>query len=1013
MNPTGKPSSETSSFAEAGPDRSRFTGRFRFAAFRAILLACVAGVAFAALLRLHYARFRGDIVGMFQKHQTTTVCNMASDMQSEFSEIERGLRVLGTNADLLAAGTDLSKAMAPFIQNHADVLGRVFVVDSSGKTIWQTPASPEPSTPARADPLELQRQDTSLDTDRVRYCFRPERNVLEIIAPIRSVGPAGGAVRCEVDLRAFFFRCQAGVADRPQGPCWMVGRGRSIIAASGTARTSDSNGQDGGRLPNQDSIAELIERECIALGLKGTVQLDVEGDLMFTAFSPFVLGDRRYGLAIAGDLSAISVPMRAHERLIYSLLGALSLLYIAVVYVVYRGDSGRIKNEKEQRSAAESANRAKSKFLAKMSHEIRTPMNGVLGMMELVLEGELTDKQRKCLELSKQSAGSLLTVINDILDISKIEAGKLALASIAFSLRDCLQNTMDVFRHQADDKGVDLTLRIHPDVPDSLTGDPGRLRQILTNLVGNAMKFTERGWIAVDVTVVAKNGRQVELALAVTDTGTGIPEDEQALVFEAFEQTDSPEVRKHTGTGLGLAISTQLVEAMGGKISVESKVDHGSTFRFTVVFGMGDPQVARPHDGAAGGSLAGCRALVVTASDANAAVITRVLGDAGAHCTRIAWGEIAIAEVDTATTEGKPFQVVLLDWDIQDMDGFEVARGIRETPGLPQTSVVMLTSVGLRGDANKCREAGIDAYLAKPFDRAQLLETVTAAIASSSEGDAGKLITRHTLREHQGCFRVLVAEDNYVNREHVMMLLENWGHTVVCVENGRQAVTRHADESFDLILMDMEMPEMDGLAATSAIRTAEKATDLHVPIIAMTANVLEAARQQCQAAGMDGYVSKPMSGQTLQQAIEDVISTGSNPPAGGVDPAGDQGAPSPSPTPTWDADEALRYVGGNPDALRRVATIFLADSPKVMAQICLALEKRDGEKLRKLGHKFKGSLGFMGAGPGRMLAEDIETAGRNADWPRAVRIVAMLDEELAALHSQLEKFIKEKQTCEF
>ncbi|MDP6545010.1 MAG: response regulator [Phycisphaerae bacterium] len=779
------------------------------------------------------------------------------------------------------------------------------------------------------------------------------------------------------------------------------------------APTSPGNEQDGGGLPANDSIAELIERKCIALGLKGTVQIEVEGDLMFTAYSPFVLGDRRYGLAIAGDLSAISVPMRAHERLIYSLLAALTLLYIAVVYVVYRGDSGRIKNEEEQRSAAESANRAKSEFLAKMSHEIRTPMNGVLGMMELVLEGELTDKQRKCLELSKQSAGSLLTVINDILDVSKIEAGKLVLTNIAFSLRDCLQNTVDVFRHQADDKGVDLMLRIHPDVTDSLIGDPGRLRQILTNLVGNAMKFTERGWIAVDVAVVSKDARQVELELVVTDTGAGIPEDKQALVFEAFEQADGPVSRKHTGTGLGLAISTQLVEAMGGKITLDSKVGDGSTFRFTVVFGMGNPQiVTRSHDDATGGPLARCRALVVTASDANAAMIRQVLGDAGAHCTRIAWGEIAIGELDTAAGESKAFQVVLLDWDIQDMDGFELARDIREAPGLPPTPVVMLTSVGLRGDASKCVESGIAAYLAKPFDRVQLLEAVTAAIESSSEGDTGNLITRHTLREHQGCFRVLVAEDNYVNREHVTMLLENWGHTVICAENGRQAVAGHADESFDLILMDMEMPEMDGLSAARAIRTAEKATGLRVPIIAMTANVLDTARQQCNTAGMDGYVSKPMSGQSLQRAIEDVMSTGSE-PAGGEDHAGDQGTPGPSPTGAWDAEEALRYVEGNPDALRRLITSFLANLPKIMAEIRLALEKRDDQELRKLGHKFKGSLGLMGAVYGRMLVEDIETAGRNADWPDAVRTVAMLDKELAVLQVQLGEFVQEEQTCEF
>ena len=1013
MSHKEKSSSETGSSAETRAGRVRLAGRFRFTALRAIVLACMAGVAFAALLRLHYARFRGDMVGMFQKHQTTTVCNMASDMQSEFSEIERGLRALGMNADLLSDDMDIPKAMAPFVQSYGDVLGHVRVVDSGGRIVWQEPVSSDRSIPAKLHSPEFRWQGGLSDTDRVGYRFWPERNVLEMVVPIRLEGNAAGGLRCEVDLQKFFLLNQAGVADRPQGLCWMVGEGGSIIAAYGVAKTTDADRQDGGRLFARDSIAKLVGKECIGLGRKGAMQLDVGGQLKFIAFSPFILGDRRYGLALAGDLSAISVPMKAHERLIYSLLGALSLLYVAVVYVVYRGDSSRIKNEKEQRSAAESANRAKSEFLAKMSHEIRTPMNGVLGMMELVLEGELTDKQRKCLEMSKQSADSLLTVINDILDVSRIEAGKLTFVNTAFSLRDCLQNTVDVFRRQADSRGIDLALRIHPDVPDSLTGDPGRLRQILTNLVGNALKFTERGWIAVQVTVVAKSGEKVELALAVTDTGAGIPDDQQALVFEAFEQADGPVSRKYAGTGLGLAISAQLVEAMGGKISLESKVGRGSTFRFTVVFGISDLKIACPDDGAVGESLAGCRALVVTASGANAAVIRQVLSDAGAHCTHITWGETAVAELTAAAREGKAFQIVLLDWDIQDMDGFEIARGIRETPDLPQTPVVMLTSVGLRGDTNKCRDAGIAAYLAKPFDRSELLEAVTAAIASSSEGDAGKLITRHTLREHQGCFRVLVAEDNYVNREHVRMLLENWGHTVVCVENGRQAVARHADESFDLILMDMEMPEMDGPTAAGAIRTAEKATGLHVPIIAMTANVLDAARQQCHSAGMDGYVSKPMSGEMLQQAIEDVIPAGSKPAAGGVDPAGDRGTAGPSATPAWDADEALRHVEGDPDALRRVARAFLADSPKVMAGISLALENRDGQELKKLGHKFKGSLGLMGAGPSIVLAEDIETAGRKADWPGAARTVAMLNEELTALEAQLSEFIKEKQTCEF
>jgi len=306
---------------------------------------------------------------MFQKQQSTIVCNMAADMQSEFLDIQQGLQMLGRNADLMAPDTDRSKTMAPFIESHADVLGRVLVADLSGNTIWRTLPGSELSAPTRPEQSESQRPEVSPDTDQVRFSFRPETNVLEIIAPVRSAQKTRGTLRCEVDLRTFFFRYQAGVADRPKGPCWMVGQGGAIIASSGMSMASSENRQAGRTLQDHDSIAELLERECMGLGLNGDVQLDIDGDAMFTAFSPFVLGDRRYGLAIAGDLSAISVPMRAHERLIYSLLGALSLLYIAVVYVVYRGDSGRIKNEKEQRSMAESANKAKSEFLAKMSHE--------------------------------------------------------------------------------------------------------------------------------------------------------------------------------------------------------------------------------------------------------------------------------------------------------------------------------------------------------------------------------------------------------------------------------------------------------------------------------------------------------------------------------------------------------------------------------------------------------------------------------------------------------------------
>jgi len=665
------------------------------------------------------------------------------------------------------------------------------------------------------------------------------------------------------------------------------------------------------------------------------------------------------------------------------------------------------------RDAADKANRAKSDFLANMSHEIRTPMNAIIGMSELLARTSLSRDQRDYLDLVRDAADSLLRLLNDILDFSKIEASKLEMERVPFSLRDCIGKTGQTLSLRAAEQGLELACRVAPDVPDRLIGDPGRLRQVLINLIGNAIKFTERGEVFVDVVHDpdgSTEGRTLQLRFSVRDTGIGIPKDKQAMVLDAFTQADSSTTRRYGGTGLGLSISLQLAKLMGGDLWLESEVGVGTTFYFTVRLDVA-PSQCNEQTGAIT-NLDGLQVLVVDDNATNRRILQEILTAWGLKPVLVASGHEAMKEIMRAAESGEAYRLAILDCMMPEMDGFGLAKWTREQFDVSQTRLIILSSAARVGDSERCERVGVSRYLTKPVIQSELLDAVLQVMHNGQIVDwapePSKIVACRALR-------VLLAEDGLANRIVAKGLLEAGGHEVTVATDGRAAIHCWETDDFDLILMDMHMPDVDGLQATTEIRRRESLIgQKRIPIIAITAAAMPEDTRQCLQSGMDAFLAKPLQPELLYQtlarfALDTQSPSNQSGESSAIDdhPAAIQSATlvAKKSVPSSDIvnlEEAIKRIPGGALGLKRLCGVFSIECDQLLSALSAAIERGDAKEIHRASHTMKGSAKLFSAARVSEVAFELEQSSKAGNLHEAPRLYGILKSEVAELRAAID-----------